>query len=160
MSDITFVKEVLEVLNTNTQIISELRMILAGLKDGQCDKTLQTELKKKLEDAAKDISELKVIINTMASVPSDLFRKFDDLERDMGDIKDHLQVIRINVCETLKISKELNVWSKIKLPFIIATITIILWAIGMFYAVNKIDEKAMELLKKTGIVSTENNTTK
>jgi hypothetical protein len=149
MEDLTFVKEVLGVLNTNTQIISELRIILAGLKEGQCDKTLQAELKLKMEATGRDIAELKVIISTMGSTSSEIFRKLDDLETDT-------QLLVIQSTEILKISKDLNIWSKVKLPFVIATITIILWAIGMFVGISQVDEKVLEIHNKAKI----DNTTK
>jgi hypothetical protein len=44
----------------------------------------------------------------------------------------------------------------VKLPFVIATITIILWAIGMFIAMDQLDEKVLQLHKSAGV----NNTTK
>jgi hypothetical protein len=81
------------------------------------------ELLKGVSGNTNVITELRRVIDTLP-VKSELKTTEEDLKKCFNRIETQLS--------------EISVWQKIKLPFIIGTITLVLYGIGFFFTLNRV----------------------
>jgi len=139
----------IDIVIRNTEILSEFTSLVKRIEILVDDLPNNKDYTKHHEDLnyiKECFSDLLIMFKTNAQIINSndkkidkiplLGKAIDDIQEHTENIDKYIKLIYANVIKIKTTLNTLSTWAKIKLPFIIGFITLIIYAIGFFIQMN------------------------